>query len=101
MADPAMLSYWIFQPYVWVILGLSILIIDIFLGFILLPFGISSLIISGLMYSDKYMLFGDFIFFETWQDILVYFAVLSLCSVGIVRFVFQKNNSDKPDINQY
>ena len=94
-------SYWLFQPYAWLILGISIIIIDVFLGFVLLPFGISSLMVSGLMFSDKFILFEDFIFFDTWQDILLCYALLSLVSVGILKVLLQNKIFSKTDINKY
>lgn len=94
-------SYWIFQPYVWIIFGLTILIVDIFLGFILLPFSISALIIGGVIYSDQNLVFGDFIVFETWRQIILSYAVLSLVSVGLLRFFLHSRKRDKFDINKY
>ena len=96
------LYYWIFQPYVWVILGLSIVIIDIFfLGFVLLPFGISSLFIAALIFCDQRMVWGEFVLFETWRDILLYFALLSLVSLGVIRLLVKMSNKGNVDINEY
>ena len=94
-------SYWIFQPYVWIILGLGIIIIDIFLGFILLPFGISALLIAILIFSDQNSILGDFVFFETWRDILLYYALLSLIALGALRLFAKKGKKEKADINDY
>jgi len=95
------LSYWIFQPYLWLILGLVIIIIDIFLGFILLPFGISSFLIAILLFCDRHLIFSDFVFFETWRDILLYYALLSLIALAGLRLFFNKNKSINADINDY
>ena len=95
------LSYWIFQPYVWLILGLVIIIIDIFLGFILLPFGISSFLIAILLFCDRHLIFSDFVFFETWRDILLYYALLSLIALGGLRLFFNKNKRNNADITDY
>ena len=94
-------SYWIFQPYVWIILGLLIIIIDIFLGFILLPFGISALLIAILIFVDRSSFLGDFIFFENWRDIIIYYAVLLLITLGAIKIFFQKGKSKTKDINDY
>ena len=94
-------TYWIFQPYVWIILGLSIIIIDIFLGFILLPFGISALLIAILILTDQNSIFRDFVFFETWRDILLYYALLSLIALGALRLFAKKGKKGKTDINEY
>ncbi|MDP7101195.1 MAG: hypothetical protein QF503_08595 [Rhodospirillales bacterium] len=93
--------YWIFQPYVWIILGLVIIIADIFLGFILLPFGIAALLIAILIFTDRSMILVDFIFFETWRDILLYYALLSLIALGAIRLFVKKGKKGKADINDY
>ncbi len=95
------LSYWIFQPYFWIILGLAIVIVDIFLGFILLPFGVSAFFIAILIFCDRYLIFSDFVFFETWRDILLYYAALSLIALGALRLFFNKKQTKKGDINEY
>ena len=96
------LSYWIFQPYAWIILGLSIVIIDIFfLGFVLLPFGISSLLIAALIFCDQRMVWGELVLFETWRDILLYFALLSLVSLGVIKLLVKMSNKGNVDINEY
>ena len=94
-------SYWIFQPHIWLILGLILLIADIFLGFVLLPFSISALIIAALIYSDKNLVFVDFIFFESWRDILIYYSVLIVLSLITLRYILQLRKKDKSDINKY
>ena len=87
--------------FVWIILGLGIIIIDIFLGFILLPFAISSLLIAILIFSDQNLFLGDFVFFETWRDIFLYYAVLLLVSLGVLRLFAKQGKKGKVDINDY
>jgi membrane protein implicated in regulation of membrane protease activity len=95
-------SYWIFQPFFWVVLGISIIIIDVFfVGGILLPFGISSLMIAAFRFSDQNMLLGDFLFFETWRDILLYYSLLSLLSLVVLRVFLKLGDKNKIDINDY
>ena len=94
-------SYWIFQPHAWLILGLTILILDIFLGFVLLPFAISAIIISALIYSDQNLIFFDFIFFENWKDIFLCYAALIILTLILLRFFLQFRKRDKFDINKY
>jgi membrane protein implicated in regulation of membrane protease activity len=95
-------SYWMFQPYFWVVLGISIIIIDVFfIGGVLLPFGISSLIIAAFRFSDQNMFLEDFLFFETWRDILLYYSLLSLFSLGALRLFVKIGDKNKIDINDY
>lgn len=90
-----------FEPYTWIILALIVLVIDIFLGFVLLPFGISALGIAFLVFSDKNSLFGDFHFFQTWENIISYYAILTIVTMVIIKFVFRKSSNVNSDINHY
>lgn len=83
------------------ILGLVVIIIDIFLGFILLPFGISALLIAILIFSDQNLILGDFVFFETWRDILLYYSLLTFMALGALRVFVRKRKKGKADINDY
>ena len=95
-------SYWVFQAKVWVILGFVLIIVDIFLGsFFILPIGIAAFFISGLILAQNQFWFGDYIFFETWRDIVIYFAIISVVSVGIIKFIFEERFKKEPDINGY
>ena len=97
-----LVTFWIFQPYSWLILGIIIIIFDIFfLGMVLLPFGLSSLIIATLLYFDYKMYFSNFVFFETWRDILIYYAIFSIISLGAIKFFLRKNKTSRSDINEY
>jgi membrane protein implicated in regulation of membrane protease activity len=85
----------------WLILGLTLIITDIFLGsFFLLPIGVSAFIISGLIYSQAQLWLGG-VFLETWKDVLIYFSALSVLSIGIVKLIFQRKADNKDDINDY
>ena len=96
------LSYWVFQAKVWVILGFILIIVDVFLGsFFILPIGIAAFFISGLILAQNQLWFGDYMFFETWRDIAIYFAILSVMSIGIIKLIFEKRFKKEPDINKY
>ena len=85
----------------WLILGLILIITDIFLGsFFLLPIGVSAFIISGSLYSQAQLWLGS-VFLETWKDVLIYFSALSVLSIGIVKLIFQRKADNKDDINEY
>jgi len=97
------LNYWIFVPEVWLIFGLILVIADVFLGFnfFVLPVGVASFIISALIYGENNMLFGTLVLFKSWKVVVLYFAGLSLVSVSLLRFVFQRRKKNQPDINEY
>ena len=85
------------------ILGLILIIGDVFLGFnfFVLPIGIAALIISALVYIENNDVFGPIILFSDWKVVIFWFAVLSIISVGLLKYVFQRNQKDEPDINSY
>jgi membrane protein implicated in regulation of membrane protease activity len=96
------LSYWFFQPQFWLIVGILLVIIDIFLlgSSFLLPIGISALILSVLVYFDISNVW-EFQLFDTWRKILLYFGIFSVASIFIIK-IFIKVRGDKgKDINQY
>lgn len=102
MVLSADLAFWLFQAKVWIILGLVLVIADVFLGtLVLLPVGIAAFLVGGLIIIQRQLWFGDFVFFENWRDIMVYFAVLSVLSTLAMRFWFKRHRSDQPDINEY
>ena len=97
------ISYWIFKSEPWIILGIILIMLDIFIGFnfFILPVGISALIISGIIYAQVNTWFGESLIFETWTGILIGFSVLSIISIGIIKLIFQNSKKSQSDINQY
>ncbi len=98
-------TYIIFLPQAWMVLGIILIIADIFLGygFFVLPVGIASIIMSLLLYlqKDSYAELDDFILLENWYDILYWFSGLSIASIFLLRFIFYSRKKDKEDINDY
>ncbi|MDA0664306.1 MAG: hypothetical protein O3B08_15920 [Proteobacteria bacterium] len=96
-------TYWIFKPEAWVIFGLLLVVLDLVIGFdfFVLPVGIAAFIIAAMIYAQSALWFGDFMVFETWKGIMIWFAALSLASVGLIKVFLQKPKEDQPDINQY
>lgn len=85
------------------ILGVILIILDIFIGldFFVLPVGVASIIVSILIYAQANMWFGDNFLFDTWKQIIIWFSVLSLFSVVIIKIIFQRHKKRESDINQY
>jgi len=48
------ISYWVFQPESWEILSIILIILDISvgLGLFVLPIGVASIILSGVIYAQ-------------------------------------------------
>ncbi len=97
------LSYWLFQPEAWLILALVLIISDIVIGmdYFVLPVGIAAALISALLFAENRFWFSTTILLETWRDILIAFAVLSIAAVFLVRTLFQRRKEDIRDINDY
>lgn len=97
------LTYWLFQTETWLIIGVLLVILDIYVGlqFFVLAFGVASILIGALLFGQKANLFGEILLFSTWRDFGYWFAALSILSFGIVKLVFQRTTKDEKDINQY
>ncbi len=97
------LSYWVYVSEVWMVLGIVLIIADIFLWFKLfvLPVGVAAIITSGLVYGENNAFYGSIVLFENWKIVLLCFAVLSIVSVGLLKIIFQRNKKDEPDVNEY
>ena len=89
-------SYWLFQPQAWIILGIILVIADIFLGYglFILPFGISAFIISAIIFADKHVYIKEI-------NVLIYYSAISIISIFIIKKLFQKKLSKQSDINDY
>ena len=100
-----MTAFLIFLPQTWIILGILLIIADIFLGydFFVLPIGVSALIISFMLYMQKgkYEELGDLILFNTWHDVAYWFSGLSLVSIILMRLLLKLRKKDRVDINEY
>ena len=100
-----MTAFLFFLPQTWIILGILLIIADIFLGydFFVLPIGVSALIISLILYlqTGSFEEMGDFILFNTWHDVAYWFSGLSLVSIILMRLLFKLRKKDRVDINEY
>ena len=100
-----MITFLFFLPQTWIILGILLIIADIFLGydFFVLPVGVSALIISLILYlqTGSFEEMGDFILFNTWHDVAYWFSGLSLVSIILMRLLFKIRKKDRIDINEY
>lgn len=104
MGDYGSASYWLFKPEAWALLGLLLIGFEMLVGNLFaLPIGVACLFVAGMTYGQEEMWYGDTVLFETWRQILIAFAVLSVLSVGIIKFLVQKKSPDDEDddINQY
>ncbi len=96
------LSYWFFQPQFWLIIGILLVIIDIFLlgSSFLLPIGLSALIVSVLVYFDISNVW-EFQLFDIWRKIILYLGIFSVVSIFIIKIFIKVRGDKEKDINQY
>lgn len=96
-------DYWIFQPEVWLILALVLIIADILIGLnlFILPIGIAAAIVSAVIFAEQQHWFSDVVLLESWREVLVTFAVLSVAAVFLIRKLFQDKKAMESDINEY
>jgi membrane protein implicated in regulation of membrane protease activity len=96
-------DYLIFLKKTWIILGLLLVIGEVFVGgFILLSFGISAFLISVLLYLQ--FEFHDIpLHLESWREVLIAYAVLIVVvSVASRKFLPSRANKEfSDDINEY
>ena len=97
------LSYWVFQYKAWIIVGIVLVIVDIWIvsGMIILPVGVAALLLAALLFGDSQQLYGEMNLFPSWRAVLIWFAGLSIFSVGLIRIVFQRSGTNGTDINKY
>ena len=101
------LTYWIFQPQVWVILGIIFILLEITDGsaIFVLPMGISAEIIALLVYSVNESIVPYSLIPAAWYWLLVYwisFAVLATLSIIKFRnYKAKKAGSGSGDVNDY
>jgi len=97
------ITYWLFQAEVWLILALILIIADIVVGldFFVLPVGIAAAVVSAMLFAESRFWFSDTILLESWREVLIAFAILSVAAIFLIRKLFQRRHIDTPDINQY
>lgn len=102
MSLDSVLGYWSLQPEFWLILALVLVGADIILGlqFFVLSIGVASLLLAGVLLAQQNQWFGDAVLIETWHTVGVWFAVLSVVSILLIRFLVRQRR-DQPDINEY
>ena len=102
MSLDSALSYWSLQPEFWLILALVLVGADIMLGlqFFVLSIGVASLLLAGVLLAQQNQWFGDAVVIETWHSVGVWFAVLSVASILLIKFLVRQRRG-QPDINEY
>ncbi len=103
MALPDTLTGWLLLPEVWVIVAIVLVCADLVIGFhfFVLSVGVAAAVIAAFLFVQRDAWLGDFVLFETWRSVGTWFAVLSVASIFLIRWAFQRHRRATPDINEY
>ena len=101
--DALTLADWALLPEVWVIIAFALVGADLVFGldFFVLSIGVAALVVAGLLLTQRNLWFGDFVLFETWRGVFVWFAGLSVSSTVAIRLLLRQHRRNLPDINEY
>ncbi len=101
------LNYLLFSPITWLLLGVALLLLELVDGsfIIFLPSGLGSWFNSLLLKLQLEGLLFDRLVFDSWDDLLVCFALSTGAAIaGLRMFVKQRKcgqHSESDDINTY
>lgn len=91
----------IFQS--WIILGIVLLVLELFDGsnIFFLPLSLSSFLVSGYIFASNKEVLSSSLVFDTWYGLLLLWAILGVViSFLLVRFRKKSSPSDD-DVNEY
>ena len=93
----------IFLTEVWIILAIALVIADLVLGmnYLLLPIGVACFLIATLVFLKNNGLIPEFISFDNWRQVGLWFAGFSLISIGLLKLYARSTLKGNEDINKY
>ena len=95
-----LLTLFLIQPVFWVILGVAFVILEIFSGeMYFLPNGISSLIVSSIIFLNDH--FFNISFILNWAFLLILYAFLAIILIFVFRYIFHNKIEKNKDLNIY
>lgn len=99
---PSALSGGLLAPEVWVILALLLVGADVALGldFFVLSLGVAALLLAGLLFAQENLWPGDGALLETWRDVGLWFAGLSVGATFLIRRTLRRRGA-RADVNEY
>ena len=93
----------IFLTEVWIILAIVLIVADLVLGvnYLLLPIGVACFLIAILAFLKNNGLIPEFIGFDNWRHVGLWFAGFSLISIGLLKLYGRSTSKSDEDINKY
>jgi Cu/Ag efflux pump CusA len=88
------------SPLTWLVAALAILLIDVFLAFVLLPFSLAALLLVALTFADQRGAFGVTLLHD-WQDVALAYGIAALLGVIALRRLLRRGQRGSRDINDY
>ncbi len=90
------LDYLVFQPLFWLALGLALIAADVLLGlgFFMLPWGVSALLLAAILALFPYLM-------VSWVEALGLWAFLSVIVLVPLRRFYGRRRDGQKDINEY
>lgn len=100
------LSYWLFIPEVWIILGIILIVLEVTMDgsmAIFLPLGLAALLNGLIIYLQETAALGaNTILLDRWENTLISYALLSIVFTLALRFFVRHKRTDTtPDVNDY
>ena len=89
------------EPLAWLAAGLVILVIDLFLGLVLLPFAVAAGLLALAAFVDRLGWFGGFALVASWQVAAITYGVLVVVGYVVVRWMVGRGSGARRDINEY
>lgn len=89
------------EPLAWLAAGLVIVLVDLFLGMVLLPFAVAAGLLAVGTLVDRLGWFGGFALVPSWQAAAISYGVLVVVGYAVVRWGVGRGAGARRDINEY
>jgi membrane protein implicated in regulation of membrane protease activity len=89
------------QPLAWVVAGLAIVLIDVFLGMVLLPFAVAAGLVAVATFVDRQGWLASLVLVPSWQVAAIAYGVLVVVGYVVVRVGAGRGAGGRRDVNDY
>lgn len=89
------------QPLAWLAAGLIVVLVDVFLGMVLLPVAVAAGLLAAATFVDRQGWFGAFLLVPSWQAAAITYGVLVVVGYAVVRWAVGRGSGARKDVNEY
>ena len=89
------------QPLAWLAAGLAIVLVDVFLGMVLLPFAVAAGLLAAATFVDQQGWLGGLVLVPSWRVAAIAYGVLVVVGYALVRFAVGRGSGARRDVNDY